>query len=147
MTFVNEAISSKEDKERFNSFGFISAYTRKLIELKMWTIDRERDIFLCVLAGAGFKEINQARFLALVVEGMVIDIEAYIETIGEFDKGGEISWDIEKIVVPFQLGRNIDKMIDLVKEALIAHGNYYKTEKIKRIDFKNIQTPIIVGRV
>ena len=90
MAFVNEEISSEEDKERFNSFGFISKYTRKLIEPDMWTIDHERDIFLCSLDGVGNRRAERPCFLVLVIKGVPVYITTYIEGHGDVVIGKEI---------------------------------------------------------
>lgn len=65
MAFINEEISDS-DKELFYSFNFINPVTRKPLNPRKWTIDRERDILLVGLGGQGLESSEIPMFYALV---------------------------------------------------------------------------------
>jgi len=144
MAFINEVISEL-DKERVNSFGFKSPYSGKLAETWKWTIDRERNIFLIIIDGAGDKEVRRPCFLALVLNNLVIKIETYVDSKGN-SKKRDIVWDIERIIVQSDTSMDANMVTECVKEALIAHGFIYDTAGINKIEFSKISTPVFVGR-
>ena len=144
MAFVNEVIS-EVDKERVNDFKFKSPYSSDLIKPWKWTIDRERDIFLIIIDGAGDKDLLHPRFLVLVFNNAIIKIETYVSSRGN-SKKRDIVWDIERIIVQSDINMDANKVIEYVKEALIAHGNIYNTEGVNKIDFSRIPTPVFIGR-
>ena len=141
MAFVNEDIP-EEDEEWFNSFGFKSPYTRKPVEPWKWTIDRERGIFLCVLAGMGLRRMEQPRFFALEIGGVVVVIEAYIETHGNDWDGRDVIWEIVRIVITKELEIDAQTIMALVVEVLTAHGCHYDIDTVNKIDFKKMPSPV-----
>ena len=53
---------------------------------------------------------------------------------------------MENIYIPVCFEEKVADVLELLKEALVAHGDYYNnTKKINKIDF-NLSTPVIVGR-
>ena len=146
MAFVNEDIP-EEDKEWFNSFGFTSPYTDKTVEPWKWTIDRERNIFLCVLAGLGSKSSGKVRFFVLVINGIVVIIEAYTESHGNKWNGRDVIWEVEKIIVPNKLGTDAQTIMDLVVEVLTVHGYLYDIDTVNKVEFQKMPPPIFEGRL
>ena len=145
MPFVNEDIP-EEDKEWFNSFGFKSPYTDKTVEPRKWTIDRERNIFLCSLAGSGSRMMDQPRFFAMVAKDFVVNVETYMEMHGNIWDGIEILWEIEKIFIPDVFEIDANEITELIREALTAHGDVYDTENITKIEFKKMPIPVFERR-
>ena len=145
MAFVNEEIS-EEDKERFNSFGFKSPYSESSVNPWKWTIDRERNIFLCSLAGSGSRMDYKPCSFAMLDKGFVIKIETYVEIHGNDWGGIEVQWEIEKIFIPDAFEIDVKEITELIREALTAYGDAYDTKNMTKIDFKKMPIPIIVAR-
>jgi len=57
MTFIREEITSEEDKAIFNSFNFKYPLKNTPINPNVWTIDRQRNVFLAGLGGGALKAI------------------------------------------------------------------------------------------
>lgn len=124
MAFVNENITSEEDKALFNSFGFKNPITREILDPLDWTIDRERDIIFIYMGGQGFEGGEIPIFFGLVVRKKTILIETFYKTKGcQKDPNGlEIWWRITNIYIPKEISLERIKLIELLKEALIKWG-------------------------
>ena len=145
MPFVNEDIP-EEDKEWFNSFGFKSPYSGDTVEPWKWAIDRERNIFLCPLAGSGSRSMDKPIFFVMVDRNFVVKMEVYIELHGNKWDGVEVLWEIEKIFIPdvFEIGAN--EITELIREALTAYSYIYGPENMTKIEFKKMPIPVFIGR-
>ncbi|MEK3793113.1 hypothetical protein MKX42_15395 [Paenibacillus sp. FSL R7-0204] len=102
MAFINEKITAA-DREWFNSFQLKDPFTRKSLESRSWTIDRERDAFLVGLGGQGDYESDVPMYYALVWKGNVIGMDTYSTGTGNVSSGIEMFWKITKIEAPGSL--------------------------------------------
>ncbi len=140
MAFVNERIP-ENDREYFNSFNLLSPFTDEPIFAREWTIDRERDAFLVGLAGQGTYESDIPMFYALVWKKNVIILDTYSKGEGNYSKGIEMWWKITKIKAPDTLIKNMEEMLELIKEAFDAFGFAGIRECVTKVNFDFVAEP------
>lgn len=141
MAFINEKISAA-DREWFNSFQLKDPFTRKPLESRSWTIDRERDAFLVGLGGQGDYESDVPMYYALVWKGNVIFMDTYSTGTGNVSSGIEMFWKITKIEAPGSLLQDHEQLIDLIKGALDAKGFAGRRDCVTAVQFDYIATPV-----
>lgn len=141
MAFVNEIIS-EADQEKLKAFTFKNPVTNIAITPKKWTINRERDAFLIGLGGQGTYNSEIPMFYALVWKNKVISLATYKKGVGNYRDGAELWWKITGISVPESLKPYKDEIIELIKEAIDAHGSFYKRDHVIRVNFDLIEWPV-----
>jgi len=146
MAFVNETISEK-DKARYDSFGFKSPFTDEPVPAWKWTIDRERDIFLVPLGGRGLEASEIPMYWILVWRGNVICFETYRRGRGNYQEGAELWWRITRISMPEKLRCDSEKAIEIIREALDAHGSGFKRDHVIKVHFEEIASPAFIPEV
>lgn len=93
MAFVSERIK-EEDKEYFNSIGFMQLATAEKVSPFWWVIDREREI---VMTGRGRVFAEPTRGFAIYVNKQIVNIELMEIGSGDyFKKDVKIHYIIQK---------------------------------------------------
>ena len=96
MAFVNERIPD-EEKEQFKDLSrWKNPVTGRQIEIFMWTIDRERDVFLIRLGGYGRRK-GMPDYFVLSWHGEMIEIDACREVSGNAEQGVVVFWNIANL--------------------------------------------------
>lgn len=140
MAFVNEKIPSS-DREWFNSFQLKDPFTRKLLESRSWTIDRERNAFLVGLGGQGIYDSDIPMYYALIWNNNIIYMDTFSAGNGNVSSGIEMFWKITKIEAPGNLLQDQDEMMALIKEAFDAKGFAGRRDCVTSVHFDYIATP------
>lgn len=146
MAFVNERIS-ENDREYFNSFSLKSPFTDQPLYAREWTIDRERDVFLVGLGGRGTYDSDIPMFYALIWENEVILLDTYCKGEGNYSTGIEMWWKITKIIAPDALIKNMEEMLELIKEAFDAIGFAGVRECVTKVNFDFVAEPVFIREV
>jgi hypothetical protein len=136
MAFVNELIS-EEDKQKIDWTKFKAWPFSDSHRPWKWTVDRERDVFLVMLCGRG-REGEHPEVYALSWKGHFIRFEAESGGKGMFSTGVDMFWKIIKIDIPEKLKHRREEILEILKEAIDAHGSVYEREQIKSVHIEFI---------
>jgi hypothetical protein len=103
MAFVNEYLTDEAERKKYGSAHV--------------TLDRERNAWLTRSGGGG----PRPEFIELHWQGEEIKMHAYEFQTGTAKDGLVISWKIAKMLIPEKLVAKRPEIIEMVREALIAH--------------------------
>jgi hypothetical protein len=103
MAFANEYLTDEEERKKYGSAHV--------------TIDRERDAWLTRSGGGG----ERPDFVELHWQGEEIKMHAYQSRAKTVDDKLIITWQIAKMSIPEKLEIHRPEILQMVREALIAH--------------------------
>ncbi len=146
MAFVNEVIS-EADKEKLKAFNFKNPVTHEIVSPMYWTIDRQRDVYLFGLGGQGSYDTEIPRFYTLVWKGKKIGLQTFSKGKGDYQSGVELWWKITGISVPESLRPQKEEVMQLIKEAIDAHGSGYRRDHVTKVNFDLIEWPVFYEEV
>ena len=129
MAFVNEAISGA-DKSKYDAFNFKSPFNGEPVPAWKWTIDHERDVFLVWLGGQGGEQSEIPGFYVLVWKDQAIPFSAFSKGCGNYHTGIELWWNVFDIRIPQHMESKREEVIELVKEAIDAHGLEHRRDVV-----------------
>lgn len=121
MAFVNERIETPAQSAEFDALQLISPTTGRPPVKSLWAVDRGRQLYFLHLGG-GFGDIPE--LYALVAQGHRIMIEGRQSATGS-TSDLTMDWQISKVRMPKELAARADEYLELVREALVAHGWYF----------------------
>lgn len=123
MAFVNEFVPEDQKKllkadARFNkSWG--------AIDLRKWTIDRERNVFIVYVQGGmpslGDEYVDPDHY-AMCWNGEVIKFTAATRSSSKYNEGRVVDWVVHKVGIPPSLELQRDSVLQLIQEGLDAMG-------------------------
>lgn len=142
MAFVNELIP-EEQKDKF-PFPVQIGYDGSKPTLYMWTIDRERDVFLVRVreVGGGYEGTPVTTHFIMSWHGNLISIAADRVGVTEDENGVVLTWRVHRLVIPPGLQEQREAVVSLIKEAFATMGDIYDGEQYAavNIDFKITST-------
>ena len=119
MAFANEYLTDEAERVKYGSAHV--------------TLDRERDAWLTRSGGGG----ERPEFIELHWQGEEIKMHAYEQPKKNAQSETEIDWYIAKLHIPEKLEERREEVINMVKEALIAHksrGFIQFDDRIKKVN-------------
>jgi len=125
MPFVNEKISA-EDKARINWKPF------RIVYPAFWTIDRDRDAFLVRITLGRPAPDDQSPKYILSWRGEIIT--AHVTGFWERRPG---EYEITSVLIPPCLEMQRANILDVLKEAIIAHGDNYDGAGMSAVHISN----------
>jgi hypothetical protein len=138
MAFVNEFVNAA-DKARIDWTQFKPEHFSKPHRPWKWTIDRERDAFLLLLEQTGRDETNtRPDVFILAWKDESIRIEARVTGSGTGKFWDTLCWTVSKVDIPPGLQDSEAAVLQLVREALTAHGRLFDTTHLRTITVKFI---------
>jgi hypothetical protein len=131
MAFINERIDTPETIREFDGLKLVSPVTGGPPERWMWTVDRERGVYLVSLGG-GFGDMP--RIFALVLPEGTVRIEGRSSEQGAIAaRAVEIEWNVSAVRIPRALASRTGQILALVREALDAHGMSFDREPVRSV--------------
>lgn len=119
MAFINEEISA-EDKRKINLEKIKNiAGISKASELWLWTIDRERDVFLLYLLGGDTK---RPACYALILKDEIVTFNANLKGDGNRKTGVKVFWKVFNLRISQTLEVQREEIKQLICEALDTYG-------------------------
>jgi hypothetical protein len=103
MAFANEYLTDEAERKKYGSAHV--------------TLDRERDAWLTRSGGGG----ERPEFVELHWQGEEIKMHAYQSRIKTVDDKLIITWQVPKMSIPAKLENQRPEILEMVREALIAH--------------------------
>lgn len=147
MAFKYEKMN-EDDLKFVQDFNFRNPLSHiRPLRLTHWTADRERKAFLIALGGEGYYGAEIPGFFVFIWKNRVMKIEAFTEGQGNFEKGIEVWWKINKIIIPDIFKKDQQIIMDLIREAFIAESRCYRIDCVKNITFDYIAEPSFVKEV
>lgn len=146
MAFVNEVVS-EADKEKLKAFHFKNPVTKEIVSPIYWTIDHQRDVYLFGLGGQGYYDSEIPSFYALVWKGKRIYLRTFSKGKGNYQSGVEMWWKIAGISIPESLEPQKEEVIELIKEAIDAHGSAYRRDHVTKVKFDLVEWPVFYKEV
>lgn len=145
MAFVSERIK-EEDKEYFNSIGFMQLATAKPVRPSWWVIDKEREIIMTCRGGVFAEPIKGYQ---LYINKKFVDIELIEKIKGSYSKKKLTShYEIKNITIPKKLiedGVTVEKIKELISELFTMAGTYgYEPEVTMETKITMEAEPIVV---
>jgi len=124
----------------FNSFHLTDPFHGASLQSRWWIMDREREAFFVGLGGQGHYSSDIPNFYALVWQSKIIRIETFSNVTGDQNNGYEASRRITSIKAPESLLIDNEKILELIKDALIANST--DVNKNTKVGFDFIATPL-----
>ena len=103
MSFANEYLTDEAERKKYGKAHV--------------TLDRERDAWLTRSGGGG----PRPEFIELHWQGEEIKMHAYESRTGTAEDGLVITWKVAKMHIPEKLEAKRHEIIEMIREALIAH--------------------------
>jgi hypothetical protein len=134
MAFVNELIS-EADKARTDWSQFKWWKHSDPHCPWKWTIDRDRDAFLIPREPPGYDDTHtRPEVFALAWRGHIVRIEGYVSGSGPGKFREQMKWRIVKVIIPAALRVPESDVLQLIEDALKAHGSIFDTSHLKQVD-------------
>jgi hypothetical protein len=121
MAFANEYLTDEAERKKYGKAHV--------------TVDRERGAWLTRSGGGG----ERPYFVELHWQGEEIKMHAYEQAKKNADSEIEIDWYVAKMQIPERLEEFRKEIIEIVKEALIAHKDYGHIERDYQIKNVNVK--------
>jgi hypothetical protein len=120
MAFVNEYIA-EEDVIKYGLEEIDSRFVVGGVKARDWTIDRERGVYLRVVA-RGREEISHQSTWTFYWKGQLLDVELEnVSTIGPVDGHRHGHKRVRSLEIPHHLRGDRDAILSDLEEALIAY--------------------------
>src|SRR4051812_32800970 len=123
MAFVNEYVSDAD--RRAIDFSVIkqAPLNKDPIDPYMWTIDRDRNVFL-MRTGSGGADESEVQHVALWLQGQVVP--ATIRSRYDDRQKELLVWELQNLDVPEHLRARRSDILQLLREALDEYGSFYQ---------------------
>ena len=131
MAFVSELIS-EEEKSKLNPESYRTRFGQSAALWK-WSIDHERNAFLIGLGSQGPGDNNLYSF-ALTWNRNVIRVQGRMEAKGNNESGYHVQWALLPIELSSQLELHRIAVLQMIREALEAHGLYGNREIVSSMN-------------
>ena len=120
VAFVNEYISD-EDKQAYGIEAINENFVVGGTTARDWTIDRERDIYLRIVA-TGREEIAHQSTWTLYWHGELIVVDlSLVDAVGSDGKSGAVRYQLRQLRLPPYLDAQRDEVMSDLREALFAY--------------------------
>ena len=143
MAFVFEKVP-EEDWIFFKTMGLKDYIGKNFLQLNKrttWCADRELNAYLVEIGG---RFSNEYPFYCdFWWDGNIIRIDVGKRSIIDHDGGVNFVWIINRMPIPQNIWDNKDKVVEMIKEALIAKRDWCVEECLKSVSVKMNCDPII----
>lgn len=130
MAFVYERLC-EEDKELFYSMKIKNCWgDSPLLTPNKWCADKENNAYL-IGVGGGYKDMPY--FYDLWWNGYTIRMEISDTSMGNYNVGVDVIWNILKIHIPSELFDRKEDIVRMIKDAFSINPSWCKPEFLKSI--------------
>jgi len=151
MAFVIEKLEEK-DVEYVKSFGFRHPLSERdeAIIPKTWVTDRENNCYLICLAAGGDSRYDYdigeypPSYYRLIVDGVVIEIEARYKWEGDGTTGIKMWWKIFSITVLSKINMSVEEIKQLIKQSFETESKRLFKNHLQEVYFDLIGNPIFL---
>jgi len=142
MAFIREEITGPEDLAFFHSLHLIRTATDEPLEPFMWTVDRQRNLYLISTGGSPYEHSEIPATFVFVWNHTTVEIWMHEKTKDLLD-GCAVSLVIEHMEIPRRMKAETDDIIAELIEAFEVHI-VRRNPTIRRVGVESIAQPIYI---